>query len=52
MGALQLSQLCHQLEERARQNDSSDLPDLIGRIGSEYLTVRGLFNAERQLFIS
>ncbi|EPN52159.1 Hpt domain-containing protein, partial [Pseudomonas syringae pv. actinidiae ICMP 19096] len=28
------------------------LPDLIGRIGSEYLTVRGLFNAERQLFIS
>ncbi|AAO55483.1 MULTISPECIES: Hpt domain-containing protein [Pseudomonas syringae group] len=52
MGALQLSQLCHQLEERARQNDSSDLRDLIGRIGSEYLTVRGLFNAERQLFIS
>jgi len=51
MGALRLSELCRQLEERARQQESSGLTELIGKIDTEYLTVRRLFNAERQFFI-
>ncbi|RMQ44832.1 Hpt domain-containing protein [Pseudomonas cichorii] len=51
MGALLLSDLCRELEERARQQQRIGLEDLIGRIDSEYLTIRQLFDAERQLFI-
>ncbi|CAM3105005.1 histidine kinase [Pseudomonas floridensis] len=51
MGALRLSELCRELEERARQQQSAGLEELIGKIDSEYMTIRRLFNAERQLFI-
>ncbi|KPC33293.1 Hpt domain-containing protein [Pseudomonas syringae pv. cilantro] len=52
MGALRLSDLCRELEEQARQQKPSGLAELVGKIDSEYLTVRGLFNAERQFFVS
>nr|WP_245399141.1 Hpt domain-containing protein [Pseudomonas syringae] len=52
MGALRLSDLCRQLEDRAREHQSSGLAELVGKIDSEYLTIRGLFNAERQFFVS
>nr|WP_165441238.1 MULTISPECIES: Hpt domain-containing protein [Pseudomonas] len=52
MGALQLSELCRQLEEQARQQQFAGLAELIGTIDSEYMTIRGLFNSERQLFVS
>ncbi|GFM65771.1 Hpt domain-containing protein [Pseudomonas cichorii] len=51
MGAMVLSDLCRQLEERARQQQRAGLEELIGLIDSEYLTIRRLFDAERQLFI-
>ncbi|MCF5713237.1 Hpt domain-containing protein [Pseudomonas tremae] len=52
MGALRLSDLCRQLEDCARQHQSLGLAELVGKIDNEYLTIRGLFNAERQFFIS
>ncbi|QHF04204.1 MULTISPECIES: Hpt domain-containing protein [Pseudomonas syringae group] len=51
MGALQLSELCRQLEERARQQETAGLEELIDKIDSEYVTIRRLFAAERQLFV-
>lgn len=50
MGALQLSELCRQLEEQARRGQREGLELLVDQISSEYLTVRRLFDAERQLF--
>jgi HPt (histidine-containing phosphotransfer) domain-containing protein len=52
MGALRLSDLCRELEERARQQQHTGLAELVGKIGIEYLTIRRLFSAERQFFIS
>ncbi|EKN47703.1 MULTISPECIES: Hpt domain-containing protein [Pseudomonas] len=52
MGALRLSELCRELEDRARQQQSAGLEELIGRIASEYATIRRLFDAERQFFVS
>jgi HPt (histidine-containing phosphotransfer) domain-containing protein len=49
MGALRLSELCQQLEERARQGEVAGLEALIGSIASEFATVRRLFDAERLL---
>jgi hypothetical protein len=49
MGALRLSELCHQLEERARRHEVVGLDELIGSIATEYATVKRLFDAERQL---
>lgn len=52
MGAMRLSDLCRQLEERARQQEVTGLDELIGSIANEYATVRRLFDAERQLLIA
>ncbi|MFJ4145741.1 Hpt domain-containing protein [Pseudomonas sp. NPDC089734] len=51
MGALLLSDLCRQLEERARRQEPAGIGELIGTLANEYLTVRRLFDAELQLFI-
>jgi HPt (histidine-containing phosphotransfer) domain-containing protein len=51
MGALQLSELCRRLEEQARREQRDGLEELVEQITREYLTVRRLFAAERQLFI-
>lgn len=49
MGALHLSELCRQLEERARYGEVAGVDGLIASIASEFVTVRRLFDAERQL---
>lgn len=49
MGALRLSDLCRQLEERARHGETAGLEALFASIASEHVTVRRLFDAERQL---
>lgn len=51
MGALRLSELCRQLEDHARREQQEGLKGLITLIDSEFLTVRRLFDAERQLVI-
>lgn len=50
MGALKLSELCQQLEDQSRRGKLEGLDLLIEQIRSEYLTVRKLFAAERQLY--
>ncbi|MDF2642978.1 MAG: hpt protein [Pseudomonas sp.] len=52
MGALQLSELCRQLEDQTRLGKREGIEQLIDQIQSEYVTVRRLFAAERQLFVS
>jgi HPt (histidine-containing phosphotransfer) domain-containing protein len=52
MGALQLSELCRQLEDQTRRGKHEGLDQLITQIQSEFLTVRRLFAAERQLYTS
>lgn len=52
MGALQLSELCRQLEDLTRLGKREGIEQLIDDIHDEYLTVRRIFAAERQLFIS
>nr|WP_194718610.1 Hpt domain-containing protein [Pseudomonas typographi] len=48
MGAWQLAQLCQELEERAFHGPLQGIEDLVNRIDSEFATVRGLFEDERQ----
>ncbi|WP_426142182.1 Hpt domain-containing protein [Pseudomonas sp. DWP3-1-2] len=49
MGALHLADLCRELEERSRREEVRGLEDLLASIDIEYVTVRRLFDAERQL---
>lgn len=48
MGALQLARLCQELEARAQGGPFEGLEDLVNRIDSEFVTVRSLFEDERQ----
>jgi HPt (histidine-containing phosphotransfer) domain-containing protein len=50
MGALHLADLCRELEERTRGEEVVGLEDLLASIDHEYMTVRRLFDAERQFF--
>ncbi|MDE1164300.1 MAG: Hpt domain-containing protein [Pseudomonas sp.] len=50
MGALQLAELCHELEERAKRPPLLDIEELINRIDGEFATVRRLYRDERQRF--
>ena len=50
MGAVQLAELCRELEERARQPLLADVEDLIHRIDREFATVYRLYSDERQRF--
>ncbi|WP_166364250.1 Hpt domain-containing protein [Pseudomonas akapageensis] len=50
MGALELADLCRQLEERAQQIPLSGLEELVDRIEQEFMTVRRLYGEERQRF--
>ena len=50
LGAVHLAELCRQLEERALQKQLSGVAELVQKIESEFLTVRRLFNVERQRF--
>lgn len=51
MGALLLSDLCRELEARTRRQELAGVEELVGKISSEFQTVRRLFDAELQLFI-
>lgn len=50
MGAVQLAELCRELEERARQSALAGVEDLISRIDHEFATVYKLYSDERQRF--
>lgn len=52
MGAIRLADLCRELEERSRRDDSAGLDELLAALDHEYGTVRRLFDAERQFFIA
>lgn len=52
MGAMRLSDLCRQLEERARYQAFDGLEELVGQIDSEYQAIRQVFDAERQAFMA
>lgn len=52
MGAVRLSDLCRQLEDQTRRQAVEGLEDLVRSIDSEYLTIRRLFDAERQTLIA
>lgn len=48
MGAVELAELCRQLEERVRQQSLFGIEDLINRIDREFTAVRQLYRAERE----
>jgi HPt (histidine-containing phosphotransfer) domain-containing protein len=48
MGATRLAQLCHDLEQRAKEHNLSGIPALVAEIEREFALVRPLYEAERQ----
>jgi histidine phosphotransfer protein HptB len=50
MGATRLAQLCHELEQRAKQPSLSGIEKLVGEIDGEFAIVRSLCEQERQRF--
>jgi len=52
MGAIRLAELCHELEQRAKQKNLSGIEKLIREIDGEFAIVRPLYEAERQRSLS
>jgi HPt (histidine-containing phosphotransfer) domain-containing protein len=48
MGALRLTELCHQLEQRAQNLPWDAVQELVGEIDREFAGIRPLYEAERQ----
>ena len=48
MGATRLAELCHELEQRAKQKSLEGIEALVGEIDGEFAIVRPLYEAERQ----
>ncbi|ANI61775.1 HPt (histidine-containing phosphotransfer) domain-containing protein [Pseudomonas sp. PvR086] len=48
MGATRLAELCHELEQRAKEKKLEGIEALVGEIDGEFAIVRPLFEAERQ----
>lgn len=48
MGAVRLAELCHELEQRAKNKNLSGIEKLLGEIDGEFAIVRPLYEAERQ----
>lgn len=48
MGALRLTELCHQLEQQARSLPCAAVQELVGEIDREFAGIRPLYEAERQ----
>ncbi|MCY1178906.1 hypothetical protein D9M73_192800 [compost metagenome] len=48
MGALRLTELCHQLEQQATSLPSAAVLELVGKIDREFAGIRPLYEAERQ----
>jgi HPt (histidine-containing phosphotransfer) domain-containing protein len=52
MGAIRLAELCHDLEQRAKEQNLGDLQALIADITREFALVRPLYEQERQQSLS
>lgn len=48
MGAVELADLCRQLEERVNRQSLFGIEDLINQIEREFIAVRQLYHAERE----
>ncbi len=48
MGAVRLTELCHQLEQQAKTLPVNDIQELVREIDREFASVRPLYEAERQ----
>lgn len=48
MGAIRLAELCHRLEQQAKNKSLVDIKQLVGEIDREFAIVRHLYEAERQ----
>jgi HPt (histidine-containing phosphotransfer) domain-containing protein len=48
MGAVRLAELCHELEQRAKQKCPAGIEKLVGEIDGEFAIVRPLYEAEKQ----
>ena len=48
MGALRLTELCHQLEQQAANLPCAAVLELVGEIDREFAGIRPLYEAERQ----
>lgn len=52
MGAVRLADLCHELEQLAKEHNPCGIEKLIGEIDREFGVVRPLYEAERQRSLS
>lgn len=52
MGAIRLAELCHDLEQQAKEQNPSGIKTLISEITREFALVRPLYEAERQRSLS
>ncbi len=52
MGAVRLAELCHELEQRAKQKSLAGIEKLVGEIDGEFAIVRPLYEAEKQRSLS
>jgi HPt (histidine-containing phosphotransfer) domain-containing protein len=52
MGAIRLAELCHDLEQRAKEQNLSGIEALVAEIAREFAQVRPLYEAERQRSVS
>jgi HPt (histidine-containing phosphotransfer) domain-containing protein len=52
MGAIRLAELCHDLEQRAKEHNLSGIEALVAEIACEFARVRPLYEAERQRSVS
>ena len=52
MGAIRLAELCHELEQRAKQKSLTGIEKLVGEIDGEFAIVRPLYEAEKQRSLS
>ena len=48
MGAFRLTELCHQLEQQAKDLPWAAVQELVGEIDREFADIRPLYEAERQ----
>jgi HPt (histidine-containing phosphotransfer) domain-containing protein len=48
MGAVRLTELCHQLEQQARSSPWAGIQELVREIDHEFASIRPLYEAERQ----
>ncbi|MGW8462335.1 Hpt domain-containing protein [Pseudomonas sp. CLCA07] len=52
MGAVHLAELCHELEQHAKQKNLAEIEKLVQSIDGEFAIIRPLYEAERQRSLS